>query len=291
MNYRFFLSITALLGIFSISFAGTSHDSLPTINPEYKGFRLAVTDVETNQTEDVLSFQFTLINTGVEDIELGENNSIPEIILNIDESVSNSALKFHKDLFIQNLFNSSLLLKAGDILYDQKIEFKVKNNESLASQITPVQENNSSKASAIAKGGSPEENQCSDLVIESVSIVKKSKNNITLKYKIKNQGKQAVSIVGPSKSQDDNLALTFHMSSSEKLTRGSIPIGGTFVKNGKQIPDGKLYPGKSLTDEVKLDIQNMTRFTPIIILELDPYLSVQECNETNNINHIKVKQE
>ena len=81
------------------------------------------------------------------------------------------------------------------------------------------------------------------------------------------------------------------MSSSEKLTRGSIPIGGTFVKNGKQIPDGKLYPGKSLTDEVKLDIQNMTRFTPIIILELDPYLSVQECNETNNINHIKVKQE
>ena len=135
-----------------------------------------------------------------------------------------------------------------------------------------------------------EEQLCSDLIIESISVVKKSNNSVTLKYKIKNQGKTAANISGASKKPEDNLAMTFHMSSSEKLTRGAIPLGGAYVKEGRQIPDGKLYPGKSVTDEIKLDIRSMTKFTPIIIIELDPYLSVDECNETNNQNHVKIKQ-
>jgi hypothetical protein len=160
-------------------------------------------------------------------------------------------------------------------------------------EIVDVNLNDSSKTS-IASTDFDELNDddyCSDLIIESISIVKQSKNSVTLKYKIKNQGKKPVSVTGKTKKDDDNIAMTIHMSSSEKLTRGSIPIGGTFLKDGRQIPDGKLYPGKSLTDEIKVDIRNMTRFTPIIIFQIDPYLSAQECNETNNINYIKVKKE
>ncbi len=302
MKHRFFLSALIILSTCVFSFAGNSLDSIPLLNPAYKGFRLAVTNLTATKSEGWVNLKFTAINTGKEDIQFGKKVTFPSLIINIDESNSQELSKEIKSSFKQELFNSSIKIKAGQILLNCALRIKSSNldNASLAiiksdhSQAKSVDsgKNSLSTTSALTKGFSEtkiDDSKCADLIIESVSIVKKSKNTITLKYKIKNQGKKSASITGSSKNQEDNLAMAFHMSSSEKLTRGAIPVGGTFVKKGIQIPDGKLYPGKSLTDEVKLDIRSMTRFTPIIILELDPYLLVQECNETNNLNHIKVK--
>ena len=306
MKYKYLLSAVLLLSTFIFSFANSSYhhifqDTLPSINPNYKGFRLAITDVTVDQTEEWIIMHFTAINTGIENIVLGKNISTPSIVINFDETTSNSILDEYKNSFTQILLNSELNIDAGAILFDRKLKIKNNNfnpeskgvveNNLRPGEISDVSLNDNSKTSIDAKdfNNSNDDDNCSDLIIESISIVKQSKNSVTLKYKIKNQGKKPVSVTGNTKSENDNLAMTFHMSSSEKLTRGSIPIGGTFLKDGKQIPDGKLYPGKSLVDEIKVDIRNMTRFTPIIILQIDPYLSAQECNETNNINYIKVK--
>lgn len=296
MKYRYFLSALIILSTNLFSFAnGTSSesflDTLPLLNQDYKGYRLAVTDLVVEQKGGWLNIRYTAINTGKKDLALGKKGSTPPIILNIDDLSANSIFQKNKAAFSTALLETELRIKSGEILYNR--ELKIKANQSpIAAEIASIEQNDDSKDSLNSKDfidSSEEEEGCSDLIIESISIVKQSKNSVTLRYKIKNSGKRPVSIAGKTKSKEDNLAMTVHMSSSEKLTRGATTIGGTFLKEGKYLPEGKLYPGKSLVDEIKVDIRNMTRFTPVIILEIDPYLSVQECNETNNRNHIKVK--
>jgi hypothetical protein len=304
MNYKYLLSIFFILNAAVLSFASGSYleipkDTLPSTNPDYKGYRLAITDFSVDRQMDWVNVQFTAINTGRKDIILSKNDSKSLIVLNLDELSSNLNFEKYKNVFIKKLLKSDLEIKAGDALHDRQLKINANNlpaeveKDMLPAKIPTVEQNDHLASTVATKGISEnikDDSNCSDLIIESISIVKKSKNAVTLKYKIKNQGKLPVSITGKTKSKEDNLAITIHMSSSEKLTRGSIAIGATFLKNEKQIPDGKLYPGKSLTEEIKIDIRSMTRFTPIIILEIDPYLSVQECNETNNLNHIKVKE-
>ena len=269
-------------------------DTLPSLNPDYTGFRLDLTDIKVEKKDNWVFIQFTAINTGREDILLGKNSFYPQLVLNMDQLPES-----YKNSFTKAFLESELKVKAGEILFDRELKIKAESalstaveKEVLTAEIGTINLNDNSKTAVsqqtLSESIEDDEN-CADLIIESISIVKKSKNSVTLKYKIKNQGKKPVSIIGATKREEDNLAMKIHMSSSEKLTRGSILIGGTFLKDGKQLPDGKLYPGKSLTDEVKVDISTMTRFTPIIIFEIDPYLSVNECNETNNQNHIKVK--
>ncbi len=301
MKYRLFLSALALLSTCASSFVSIAQTSLPSFDANYKGYRLAFTDFTVDQSNDWINIQFTAINTGREDIVLNKTvNKLP-IVFNMEELLTNAVLAKNQVAFTETFLNSKLDIKAGEILYHQKLKIKNnnKNNNSTAGdennilpmEVADVSTNNHSNTSTVSKETASRSNNnlCSDLVIESVSIVKKSKNSITLKYKIRNLGRVPVSITGPSKKEEDNLALIFHMSSSNKLTRGSIPLGGTYVKDGKQTQNGKLYPGKSLTNKVKLDISSMTRFTPVIILEIDPYLSVEECDETNNLNYIRVK--
>ena len=309
MNFRFLSSViviccTYLTAVAASPIAGAILDSLPSHNPNYKGFRLAITNVVVVEHNAGIDIQFTAINTGREDLSLGDEKTNTSIVINIDEHSTNAPFETYQSSFKEKLLDTGLKIKAGEILYDQQLSI---NNDPgdpqpVVEQAPPpptetgaVSTDVTSTEPMTQKEGSEintnKNNDCSDLVIESVTIVKKSKNFVTLKYRIKNYGKQPALMTGLSKSQDDNLAMSFHMSSSEKLTRGSIPLGGTFIKESKQIPDGKLYPGKSLVDETKIDISNMTRFTPVIILQIDPYLSVQECNETNNLNHIKVRKE
>ena len=292
MILRFFMTAFSVLSVCFLSIANNPNDTLPSINPNYKGYRLAITDIVANQQNEEINFNFTLINTGRKEIQWNGNGNDEEVVFNFDYHHSARSLKKYENAFIKALSGAYVDLKPDQILYNKKLTLQLKVDHQTA-EVSEIQEGDLSITSALAKGGTiskQEEQLCSDLIIESISVVKKSNNSVTLKYKIKNQGKTAANISGASKKPEDNLAMTFHMSSSEKLTRGAIPLGGAYVKEGRQIPDGKLYPGKSVTDEIKLDIRSMTKFTPIIIIELDPYLSVDECNETNNQNHVKIKQ-
>ncbi len=301
MKYKLILSTLVLLSTYAFSVVSIAQNMLPSVDANYNGYRLALTNFTVDQREEWINIQFTTVNTGREDINLNNTPDELPIILNMEELLKNAILAENQIVFTETFLNSKLNIKAGEVLYNQNLKIKNnnKNNNSsdrvknniLPVEIADVSLNNQSETYFTEKGTETgdDDNACPDLIIESVSIVKKSKNSVTLKYKIKNKGKKPLSVTGPSKKKEDNLALIFHMSSSEKLTRGSITIGGTFVKGGKQTPDGKLYPGKSLTEEIKLDISMMTRFTPVIILEIDPYFSIEECNETNNLNYIKVK--
>ena len=136
-----------------------------------------------------------------------------------------------------------------------------------------------------------DKNSCPDLTIDTLNIIKSSKKSVTLQYTISNQGKGPANLLGSKKGDEDNVAFKAHLSRTGKLNRGAIIIGGDFVRGLPKEKNGILQAGESFTGTLKLDIRKMTRFTPVIILELDTYQSVRECNERNNRNHVKVELE
>lgn len=133
-----------------------------------------------------------------------------------------------------------------------------------------------------------EEDICADLVMESVRIIKQSKNSVTLEYVVANYGNGSAALFGESKKDDDNVAIKAHLSKSRKLTRGSIPLKGSFISKGVKNKSGMLLPKQRVTNTMKLDVSKMTKFTPVLILSLDGFQDVQECDEMNNIVFINL---
>ena len=140
------------------------------------------------------------------------------------------------------------------------------------------------KASVEAsKNSYAEKEVCPDLVLNNINVIKKSKNWVTIEYTLTNQGKGPANITKDKSGQ--GIALRAFLSSSEKISRGALPLGGGFVDYDK---NANLYPNSTFTGTIKLDIRKMTRFTPYVIINLDPFNVLQECDKTNNYGNVKV---
>jgi len=129
------------------------------------------------------------------------------------------------------------------------------------------------------------EEGCSDIQIEKIEILRKSKNSVTLGYTLINLGQAPARLNGLNKG-DDNLALRAHLCSTNKLTRGAITLGGSFLKISEE--NAMLKSGATYTGELKLPLYKLTKFTPFLVLQVDPYQKITECDETNNINYINL---
>jgi len=132
-----------------------------------------------------------------------------------------------------------------------------------------------------------DKNNCPDLAIDEIRVIKKSKRWLMLEYTITNHGSAEANLYGKEKGDQDNVAIRANLSGTTKLTRGSLILGGDFVTNAKN--KGVLESGKSYKGLMKLDISNMSRYTPVLILELDIYQTVRECDETNNRKHMQLR--
>ena len=129
-----------------------------------------------------------------------------------------------------------------------------------------------------------EEEGCSDLILEELSVIKKTKNSVQLAYTIRNIGQGRVFI--GAKKKEEGIAIRGHLSSSEHLSRGALTVGGDFLSvNDEQ---ATLSPGQSFSGSMKLPMYKLTKFTPYLILQIDPYQKVLECDETNNLNFINL---
>ncbi len=136
-----------------------------------------------------------------------------------------------------------------------------------------------------SKNSYAERSVCPDMVLEKITIIKKNSKWVTLEYTLTNVGKGPAYLGKDSNNQ--NLALRAFLSSSENLSRGSLPLGGGFV-NYDNKENQELYPEDSFTGTLKLDIRKMTKFTPFVILNFDPFNVLDECTKTNNYGQIKV---
>ncbi len=132
-------------------------------------------------------------------------------------------------------------------------------------------------------------NYCPDLVITDINVLKVTKNWITFEYTILNEGKGPAAFHGPTKVDEDNVGIKAYLSGSEKITRGSLVLGGIFVTKEINSKKGILKAKESFTGKMRLEFRKKTKFTPYLILEVDNFHAVKECDDKNNTKAYFVK--
>lgn len=274
----------------------------------YTGYRVYLANLKVlSQTDEMLKIAFRTVNTGRQDLEFGHENteSMQKMVVRFDPVFEQGKMQPHLNDIIASLKRQEFAVVAGKISPEREMEVRLTNENSgaapapseIVSDIsTPKTTTVIDEKEPIAKANSTLDNEpayydpetCPDLQIESIRLLKQKKNYVTIEYTIKNIGKGPANLEGDSKSQDDNIAVKAFMTSSSKLNKGALVLGGDVVGNRSKNA-GPLMPGESYTTKIRLETNTMTKFTPVIILELDTFGQVRECDETNNKNHIKVR--
>ena len=281
-----------------------SVDSLPMPQKEYKGMRVHLHDIQISKKEtDWVKITYVPINTGRADLRFGKAHvdHLKNLVIDFDEDFYASNLADLRAEIEKNLYYEDLTVFAGAIHQKKEMKIETKGyavalNEELMEKGSGSSSKKSDEGSFSINVGQSDEasnfldkTTCPDLIISEVKILKQSKKSVTIEYTIANQGKGPANLLGEKKGNQDNVAFKAHLSRSSKLNRGAIVVGGDFVKDLPKEKNGLLQAGESHTGTIKLDIRKMTRFTPVIILELDTYQNVRECDERNNRNHVKVE--
>lgn len=333
------INVTLIFSIvFSLGLMANPLDSLqevnPIDNPEYIGYRLAITNISSELNEGTLTIKYTPINTGRKDLLFQEGTtSPPQLVVNFDGTLAKNNLLEYADLIKSEVVASELFVEKGSVSDVRSMKIKIPNSDvpvtvsepiastppvpqlgalvpkssepdvkdvdgkevknddfenSLATSSVKTEPSVGAKVDDIPEAVEYDENACSDLVFEHVKIVKKTKKHVTLQYTILNKGQGPAQLIHNRKRENLNMGFQAYLSSRDQMTRGSFTFDNGFVKNGLEESDGRLFPGERYTNTIKLNIQKMTKFTPYIILEMDPFLAVYECDKKNNKVAVKV---
>jgi hypothetical protein len=131
------------------------------------------------------------------------------------------------------------------------------------------------------------EDSCADLVITSVKVLEKSKKEMIIEYTIKNKGNHPVLLEGAKSAKKDNVGVQVFFSGDEKYNRGDLLVDGFFLQSPPTNINGLLLPNEAYQSQKVISLKKKTSFHGSLILHIDPYQLVRECDETNNYTSVK----
>jgi hypothetical protein len=257
---------------------GISTTAVPS---NYAGYRLQITDINILQRKkSSVKIRFNLINSGKRTILL---NGMPERIeISFDESLEKNGLQSIQNQLIATVQQKTLYLEPGEMKRNLSGSFPLAADAAPA----PTKPKETDPANA---PGSVNITYCPDLVIEKIEILKQTPKILTVQYTLANIGKGPAALYGKLNDDEDNVYVKAYFSSNEKLSRGAIPVGGEMIKTGISNASGLLLPNQKHLIAMTFDISEQTpKFTPYIILEVDAYQKLWECDEKNNIHAAKI---
>lgn len=260
----------------------TSQDSLPLTATSYEGYRLSVTDLSIKKKKKrSTSIEYALINTGRNDIDIKKStiDNTP-ILFEFDHTLEATEMESYKNEIIAKILKENLRITAGQTINKRSMKLSAKKASEEETGFTI----NVGNGSSTSTDRYFDKNYCPDLHIDTIKILKLSKKWVTIEYKITNSGKGPASLSGETNEEDDNLFVRAHISGAKRLSRGAFAVGGTYITDRDVLEAGDSYIGV-----FRIDIKKRTRYTSNLILELDAYSSVRECDETNNQNFIFIK--
>lgn len=248
-----------------------------TNNLSYKGYRLELVNVQVKEEKgDQLRITGTLINTGREKIILpskGKSN----ILLTADKTFQENGLLPYTNTIRKAILKQKTRLEPGQIA--SNISIKIKKDKDL---VIP-----STKEDLFTKGGDELEiDACPDLIIDTFFVAKRTKKYVDLRFKIINIGTGPASLFGATKAVEDNVAIRAYASGTAKLSRGDLVMGGAFIEGGLKDKNGILHPNETFGGDFRVDIRKKTRHMPYIIISIDDYQNLWECDEGNNVKRI-----
>jgi len=232
----------------------------------YTGLRISLFDFQiTGQSAQGLTLRCRVANTGREAFGYKKKDlPIPaRVVIELDTNALPLILQGHESRIMEAVRRCPLQLKPGDIQDDVRLDIKAKPAK--APLLRP-------------------ENPCADLAFDTAFIVEFSKQEMLLHYQIRNTGPEAAYLSGANK-----LAIRVYFVSGLKLTRGALPAGETVVRPGFESLDGVLLPGRALAGDIRISLENRTKFSPNLAFQLDPYSAVEDCARENNVLAVEVR--
>lgn len=294
----FLLKITAnSLKANELAVSFYARDSFPNTEKTYKGYRLSLVNFRVeNDSKKSVSIKCDAVNTGRLPLIFSEKTPYPiELIVEIDstdwptsligqENAINRAILTQKINLAPGKFRTDILLKLNKeepVSIKKNEQVLTKTTENTPSPIVPKQ----AKPDEIEPRNATdfeEKEACPDLILDTVYLVKLTKKTATLAFVVKNIGIGTARLAGENlKKDNDNLALNVYFSGTKKLSRGAMLADGIFIGTDPST-NGLLLPTEKFYAEIKISLENKTRFTPNVIFELDPFQTIDECNKTNN---------
>lgn len=304
-NRQIFILILLLLLSSSVLLAGTTTtlcfpDTVPA--NRYAGYRLNVTGVILiKKSPQKAHFRLQLINTGKEYISLGEAGieNLPVQVL-FDTAFYKIADYVLENDFRKALLNKKVALQAGQMKSDMELTVPlsrpiytpVGEDNYLSKGIEPSKTGNS-KESPVVKTPPNEKNEiiftppldeknCGDLRIDTARVIERSRKWILVEFTISNRGNNPVTIAGTDKGDEDNVALKAYFSGTGKLTKGAVAAGGMFAKDTPKSRVNILQPLDTYTAAFRMDLTLKSKYTSNVVLYIDNYQLIRECDETNN---------
>jgi len=290
-------SLIVLFAILTVGFASASSVPLDTLMPDgisYSGYRIyirKVTVLKQKGKEFLLGME--VVNTGKRPISFGPGFPARYLQTRFDESLSSSGLLPLGLQIREGLLNTREKLEVGDWRTDlqllvrsdveiEQTELTKDNFERVSSTIqrkssTPAPSRSKDK-SAFAKTTSA----CVDLVVSEVKVLSKDRKTATVQLTLLNTGGADFDL----DRMREGLSLTMFLSGSPRLSSSSkklrrIRLADRLASQGQT----SLSQGENIVLVEQVDVSKATRYTGVLIAQLDSGQVVEECNETNNEGH------
>jgi hypothetical protein len=323
MYYKYsFLAKTFYLSFFAVLFSLECLNAQDTLSTRYVGYRLQLIDFEqVKKKGSQVKLKCTVVNTGRFAVKL-DGKSFPKIPLVMDADLTSLkmlGLENQAEQICRYARIQKVNLEPGSMIPRFTIQFVLKANakyeppqyQKLVATDADTVLSNPKKvipapiaiAPVTAKTQSPNETtvkeaeketddfvderlNCADLVLEDLKILSLTKKNMEIEFTIVNKGVGDAPLFGSKKGKEDNIAIQFYLSSSPRLTRGSIALEGVYVTKGLEATQGKLAPNGRYRQKAKINIEKANQFNKVLILYTDNFDVLRECDETNNEAHI-----
>ena len=241
----------------------------------YNGYRLALVNLEKgNNRGGEVQIKGTLINTGKHKVVLPLRSN-DSIVINFDHTLEENDLVLSSSDIQKAILRQSVILEPGQLLST----FSTSVATSSSTQTETVEE------ILAAKGGDFQE-YCPDLQIDTFFVSKRTKRYAEITFKIVNVGKGPAPMYGESKELEDNIAIRAYASGTENLSRGDLIIGGAYIESGLESEAGLLQPSETYAGAFRVDINKKTRHMPYLIISVDDYQKLWECDEGNNVKNM-----
>jgi len=282
-----FISLT--LGLAAASTA--PRDTLMPSSISYAGYRVYIRNVKIlKQKGSEYLLGMEIVNTGKRPISFGPGFPSRYLQTRFDESLRNAGLLSLGLQIREGLLDTREKLDVGEwmtsmeilVRADAKIEevtFSRDNFERVSSTVKRRNPASDNRASPEVAASAKTPSNCVDLVIAEVKILEQNKKNATVQVTISNEGSESF----PLDNINEGLSLSVFVSGSARISNSSKKLKQVnLTERLSSQTKAALSTGENVVLVERLDISDATRYTAVLIAQLDSGQVVAECNETNN---------
>lgn len=257
-------------------------DSIPSEPTEYVGYRVFLSNPELiKDKKSNFKIKVKITNTGSLSLDASEKTEYQsKLIVSSENELVKVDKEVYADLIHEKVRNSNLNLSSGQ---SQMLELKInipKDRRMDEGGFTVSSRNRGVKDYS--------RDLCPDLVVDSLVLVKRDKKNAYVSFQVKNVGKGAINVIGDPNNKSDNIVVGAYFSGTRKYSRGALLAGELFL-TGLEESKGILFPGQIMTGKMKVSRKKQSKYTKVLIIQVDSQGIVIECNETNNTGSVLLR--